>query len=349
MQHNRTIDAKLGGGSHHVSITATTVAFALSRGMTMAEIETVTGLEGAELGNPDARPPAEIAHKLWRALAAAEPDQPLGIEASRGASLSALGGMMHGMQYASTFREAIEFFIRHRVVLGDRLEIELVETEDEALLIAQHPADTIDGGYVSEVGAGLMVRLVREVLVLRAKPLRVELLTKQLGPMESYRDFFRCDVHFEAGRAALVYHRDLLSQRVGYADPTLFAFVERHFELIRAQIAALREPTGLALLRSAIAAAAASADYRASSIARRAGLSLRTAQRQAAAQGSSLQTMIDEARRANAVAFLGDESMTIARAAAMLGFSDDRAFRRAFKRWTGLTPSDYRKDRLAKS
>ncbi|MEL6767962.1 MAG: AraC family transcriptional regulator ligand-binding domain-containing protein [Pseudomonadota bacterium] len=343
MTTNRTVRDKIWNGSHHISVLTTTVAFALARGHTMSDIEAVTGLDSAVLGDPDARPPAEVAHRLWDALKKAEPNTPLGVEASRAASLGALGGMMHGMQYAATLRDAMEFLIRNRAVLANRLEIALIETADEARLEAHHPADRIDDGYVSEVGAGLLVRLFREVLGLRVPPIRVELLSEPLGPEKAYRDFFRCPVQFGADRAALVYSREVVAHPVRTADPTLFAFVERHFEFALARIAASDDPPELALLRQAIAAAAAAGDYRADNVARRAGLTLRTAQRRAAVYNRSLQTMIEEARLANAQAFLKDETMTVAQAAGLLGFSDERAFRRAYKRWTGITPSAYRR------
>ncbi|MEL6337736.1 MAG: helix-turn-helix domain-containing protein, partial [Pseudomonadota bacterium] len=100
-------------------------------------------------------------------------------------------------------------------------------------------------------------------------------------------------------------------------------------------------PAFLRLAR-AIADGGASGDYRVSAAVIRADMSPRAAQRVAARAGTSLQDMIEEARRANAEAFLSDPTITIETVATMLGYSDDRAFRRAFKRWTGTSPSDYR-------
>ena len=343
MPPNRTLRDKIRGGSH-VGLVTTTVAFALSRGMSMTDIEAATGLDGAVLGDPDARPPADATHRLWVALSEAEPDTPLELEASRAASLGALGGLMHGMQYAATLRSAVSFLIQNRAVLADRLEIELIETGDEAHLVARHPADDIDGGYVSAVGAGLLVRLFREVLNLRATPIHVELISPPSGPAKAYSDFFRCPVRFGADRAAIVFRRDVLSQTVKSADPSLFAFVERHFELVLSRIAVSGDPPDILSLRHAIAEAASAGDYRAEGVARRAGRSLRTAQRRAAAHERSLHGLIEDARASNARAFLLDDDMTVRQAATLLGFSDERAFRRAFKRWTGVTPSTYRND-----
>ncbi|MEL7172441.1 MAG: helix-turn-helix transcriptional regulator, partial [Pseudomonadota bacterium] len=75
---------------------------------------------------------------------------------------------------------------------------------------------------------------------------------------------------------------------------------------------------------------------------RGAGMSARTAQRVAAAHGTTPQAMVGAAQRSLAEALLREGTASIDAIATMVGFSDDRAFRRAFKRWTGETPSAYR-------
>jgi AraC-like DNA-binding protein len=41
---------------------------------------------------------------------------------------------------------------------------------------------------------------------------------------------------------------------------------------------------------------------------------------------------------------LGDQDTSITEIAFLLGFSESSAFSRAFKRWVGVTPSEYRKN-----
>jgi AraC-like DNA-binding protein len=58
--------------------------------------------------------------------------------------------------------------------------------------------------------------------------------------------------------------------------------------------------------------------------------------------GASYRALLDEARHAHAVEYVICTEMRSERIAGLLGFSDVRSFRRAFKRWTGNTPAGYR-------
>jgi len=77
--------------------------------------------------------------------------------------------------------------------------------------------------------------------------------------------------------------------------------------------------------------------------ARTLGMSVRTLRRQLAAEGKSYADIVENARASIAKSCLRDERRTISDTARELGFSDAAGFFRAFKRWTGLTPSAFRK------
>ena len=238
MQPNRTIPAKSIGRSNHVTVAATTVSFALSRGMTIAEIEAVSGLDADALGDPEARLDDSIPNRIWAALGKRTgPEVALSIEAARAAPLSALAGLAHGAQFAPTFRDAMVFMRDNRNLVSDRLEAEVIEENEETTIAHTHPNDAIDRGRFSEIGTGLAARMVREVLGVHVPPLRVEVPFEPMGPADAYLRFYRCPVEFQTGRSAMVFRSSVLAEPVRTADPTLFDFVERHFqaELLRAK------------------------------------------------------------------------------------------------------------------
>ena len=83
--------------------------------------------------------------------------------------------------------------------------------------------------------------------------------------------------------------------------------------------------------------------FNAASVAAAANMSVRTAQRTTAEHGTTVQGLIDKVREHRATELLRDNRNDIGSIAFLLGYSDERAFRRAFQRWTGRTPSDTRK------
>jgi AraC-like DNA-binding protein len=75
-----------------------------------------------------------------------------------------------------------------------------------------------------------------------------------------------------------------------------------------------------------------------------ANVSVRTLQRRLATEGQTYARMVDQARVELAVELLRDTESTHVEIAAELGYSEPNNFARAFKRWTGKTPEQYRID-----
>jgi AraC-like DNA-binding protein len=71
-------------------------------------------------------------------------------------------------------------------------------------------------------------------------------------------------------------------------------------------------------------------------------MSERSVQRRLADEGETFDGLLDELRRELAVRYLADKKIAIAEVAFLLGYSEPSAFHRAFKRWTGSTPSQVR-------
>ena len=77
-------------------------------------------------------------------------------------------------------------------------------------------------------------------------------------------------------------------------------------------------------------------------VARELGMSRQTLYRRLKAEGTTFEELLDAKRRQLAVRYLGLDRSSVQAAAYKLGFSDPAAFSRAFKRWTGISPSSFR-------
>ena len=129
------------------------------------------------------------------------------------------------------------------------------------------------------------------------------------------------------------------------ADAELSAILARHAQHLLEQLPPVND--FVAHVRRLVAEELAGGDPSAEHIAARLHMSARTLRRRLQEHGARHKLLLDELRRELAIRYLSEERLEIAEVAFLLGFSEASAFHRAFKRWTGRTPSDYRESRDA--
>jgi AraC-like DNA-binding protein len=138
---------------------------------------------------------------------------------------------------------------------------------------------------------------------------------------------------------ALHFGDGALATKTRLGDEGLSAFLLSQLDQIRAQ----REQGSLVVrVRGAVTDALCDGPPRKGQIARQLGMSERTLQRQLSDRGQSFQGLVNEVRREVAEQLLTTSHNTLSEVAFLTGFSDQSAFQRAFKIWTGQTPAGFR-------
>lgn len=340
---NRTIDDRSRSHQMLTSIVANTFNYAVSRGLDMEQINAATGLTRTDLINPETRLPEVLTPTIWKLLGEAYPGQVLALHAASAAPLTSMGQLGQAVQYAEDLRSALQEFIRYRTVLSDQLHMELIESDSEGILLLYHPIEEIDGGYGGEAGVGIVTRLVRETLVSEDPLVRVEFRHQPFGSLEAYADFFKVPVHFQQAHNRLVFRRDALDLPTQKRDTYLLGYIQKNLDLLQDHWQLHRNSSKISQLYDAIARNAETSEYSAEALAQQLNVSLRALQRQARDRGFTVSQLLENAREAKAKQLLTDPKLTIEAISAQLGYSDDRAFRRAFKRWTGQTPAEFRR------
>lgn len=321
----------------------TVVAFALSRGVTMPEIEEVMGISCHELMAPEASPPEEVMPRIVGLLGKRFPDEPITLDLARAAPFSFFGGLANGARFADDLRTAINLLAKNCTIISDQLELIFREDQSEAILISRHPLNYIDSGRSAEIGSALVARLFTEFLGISSCIERITFSHPPNCGVAHYIDYFGVPVEFNADEITLAIKPEKLDLRIKHGNVDLFNYVQTHLTGIQKQINAAKEPRELKALRKAAAENARAGVFGTTSVAAAANMSMRTAQRITAEYGTTVQGLIDQVREHRATELLRDMRHDISSIAFLLGYSDERAFRRAFQRWTGETPSDFRK------
>lgn len=318
------------------------VAFALSRGLSADELHEATGVSCYELLNPHTRSPEHMMPNILALLAEKFPGEPFALEMAQSAPFSYFGGLANGAQFAYELRDAIALLVENSSLIADQLEISFSEAAACPQLISHHPMDHIDDGRSHEVGMGLVTRLFSEFLGVSDCLEHVTFKHEPNCDETYYVKVFGVPVDFNQSETALYFKREKLSFKIKHGNVNLFNYVKTHLSIVQKQIDIFKEPREMTMLQKAAIENVMAGVFTTAAVAAAANMSLRTAQRISSEHGTSIQELIDNVREKRAKELLVNERNELSAISFILGYSDERSFRRAFRRWTGKSPSDFR-------
>ena len=154
---------------------------------------------------------------------------------------------------------------------------------------------------------------------------------------------FGAPVTFGAPSNAFVVDHEFCDRQVPAADARLYPILTNHLERMLEEVPA-DDPLLIAARRQ-IAEAMRNGPPSLALVARRLAVGSRTFQRRLAVCGFDFTKLVDDTRRRFAMRYLNDPDNTLTEVAYLLGYSEVSAFNRAFRRWTGTTPTDHRRER----
>jgi AraC-like DNA-binding protein len=176
-------------------------------------------------------------------------------------------------------------------------------------------------------------------------PASVQLPRRHPRSADPWRRFFGAPVAFDAPRCAMRFARRWLATPVPTADRTLHGFVQRHADAAAAESSA----DAVSAVRRLVHGCIVEGGGHAAQVGRLLGVHPRTLNRRLAKAGTTFQQVREEALHAMSLQLMGATSMPVSAAAAALGYADATAFIRAFRRWTGSTPAQWRREALQRA
>jgi AraC-like DNA-binding protein len=199
---------------------------------------------------------------------------------------------------------------------------------------------TITRSYAEYTLAAVFLR-TRVATNQRYPLVRVDFSHPRPSNIREHERIFECPVGFGADACRLVIAREVWDTARTGGDPALFSVLETHAKMLLDQVPPPDDI--LARLRKAIDAELRGGDPSLESIARQLAMSGRTLQRRLKDQGVVFNDVLDELRFKAAKSYLAQRDVAGTEVAFLLGFAEQSSLNRAFKRWSGQTPTEYRR------
>ncbi|MCB8820891.1 AraC family transcriptional regulator [Microvirga rosea] len=262
-----------------------------------------------------------------------------GLLVGRRATILSLDLIGRLMQHSETIGAAVDALVSNLGVQDRVVVASLDVTDDMALLTyAAYQRDNSSAQQITEAALAVTVNALRTLSGFDWRP--TEVLLPRAAPAEAgpYRHHFKAPVRFNQESATVVFPAGDLKRKVAGADPLLRAMVEEQLQRLRGHAGSDFPDDIRRLLRTRIMGRRSSASDMAELLA----IDRRTLSRRLRDGGSGYRTLTNEIRFEIARQLLEDTDVRLGEIAAALGYSEASAFTRAFRRWSGRTPTAWR-------
>jgi AraC-like DNA-binding protein len=179
-------------------------------------------------------------------------------------------------------------------------------------------------------------------------PMEVRMQHERPAYAAAYESFFEAPVSFGAPANLIVMRKERLQIPMRTSNAPLAEAFQRKMQALEHSRKARGDAHELtARVRQSLLVQLATGSVRMSDTARRLNMGVATLRRKLEDEGSSFAVILEELQREASQRYLSAPQPTVSEVAFLLGFSDVRSFARAFRRWTGSSPTEFRQKQRA--
>ena len=298
-------------------------------------------VSAAQLDDPDGRVPCTSIPAVICEAMRTRPLKNLGMKLAYETPIGAFQLLDYLIVTCENVREAAKQLARYLRISEAPFAIEIRDDEDPIRIVYVNVGEP----FIAEFEIALAIFHFRRETEsrLRADYASFEHTPDDVSEMEQA---LGCPVRVQQHWLGVALSREAWELPVRRRDPILHSILRRNAEELAAHLP--ETDTVVAEVQRLLVTRIAQGEPEIEAVARSMGTSVRSLQRRLSAAGTSYQQVLDSTRREAAGRHLADRALSITEVAYLLGYSEPAAFHRAFRRWYGSTPQEFRFAQLSR-
>ncbi|NBW35836.1 MAG: AraC family transcriptional regulator [Cytophagia bacterium] len=298
----------------------------------------------ADLFHSDIQVPFEKSYRTWEVAIKHTGDPQLGLHLGERTNPSIMGLMGHLMQSCPNLLEVFQTVSRFSILATDMFTYSIATKGNKVVLSFQPCKPWIDLSPVSARHAidhslSGTLNIFKILTGQKISPQLVLLSYPKPKGTAEYENVFQSAIKWKENANAMVFSIDQMKTPVMSYDESLMGVF---CGLIKERVSKLNTETFENKVKREIMTTFMGQVPSIESVAARFNITVRSFQRRLAEENISYRKLCHELGKDFAASLLSNQNVKITEIASTLGYSDSRAFQRAFKTWTGETPSKFR-------
>jgi len=294
------------------------------------------------LNKPGARVTSASVNQIWAKATEIIDDPCFGLKAFKYWHPSYYHALGYAWLASHTLREAFNRFIRYLRVLSEKVFLALEEDSGGFTIVMDFELLGMRIAAQVDLGMALILHSCRLNYGDELRPKAVQLVHAEPPCAGDYYAFFKAPVKFLAGRDAMTFSLIDIDKPLIGANPQLARLND---QVMIEYLAKLDKDNIIDRVKAVIIDILPSGRVDDERVAEHLSMSVRNLQRRLKARETTFRQLLEGIRKDLALTYVLDANIELVEVAFLLGFSDQSAFSRAFKRWTGRTPSGFRMSR----
>ncbi len=292
------------------------------------------------LNDGDRRLPSTTFLTLLEAAGKLASDPAVGLHVGECIKPGQYGVLGYAVMSSQTVQEAFERHERYEALVSNRAQSRYQLGNEECSLTWNTGVDEA-ACAIAEENVAAWVTFSRWITGQNLRPLSVHFRHSAPAYLTEYERIFQCPVLFEQPVVEVRFPTTYLHLPITQHDPLMQEIMDAHAERLLQQFN--QTDSLIRDVRRLIIEGLAQATLTLESVSEALGMTPRTLQRRLRERDETFNSLLERTRKDLAMTYINQADVSLPELAYLLGYADQTAFQRAFKKWTGTTPGKYRK------